>query len=90
MTSFGPQIIAALIVGLILGLVAKYTGSTSEAPNALGEALQIIGSSYVALLRTAVIPLIFFAVVASIATWPRSPMPHAWRGRPCSGSASPL
>ncbi|MFC4717455.1 dicarboxylate/amino acid:cation symporter [Glutamicibacter bergerei] len=67
MTSFGPQIIAALIVGLILGLVAKYTGSTADAPNALGEALQIIGSSYVALLRTAVIPLIFFAVVASIA-----------------------
>ncbi len=67
MTSFGPQIIAALIVGLLLGLVAKYTGSTAEEPNGLGEALQIIGSSYVALLRTAVIPLIFFAVVASIA-----------------------
>ncbi|KWR73868.1 sodium:proton antiporter [Arthrobacter sp. W1] len=67
MTSFGPQIIAALIVGLLLGLVAKYTGSTAEEPNGLGEALSIIGSSYVALLRTAVIPLIFFAVVASIA-----------------------
>ena len=67
MTSFGPQIIAALIVGLLLGLAAKYTGSTAEQPNGLGEALQIIGSSYVALLRTAVIPLIFFAVVASIA-----------------------
>ncbi|MFJ2352291.1 dicarboxylate/amino acid:cation symporter [Glutamicibacter sp. NPDC087673] len=67
MTNFGPQIIAALIVGLLLGLLAKYTGSTAEEPNGLGEALSIIGSSYVALLRTAVIPLIFFAVVASIA-----------------------
>lgn len=66
-TGFGPQIIAALILGLILGLVAKYTGSTAEEPTALGQGLQIIGSSYVALLRTAVIPLIFFAVVASIA-----------------------
>ncbi len=67
MTSFGPQIIAALIAGLILGLVAKYTGSTADEPNGLGRALSIIGSSYVSLLRTAVIPLIFFAVVASIA-----------------------
>lgn len=67
MTSFGPQIIAALIAGLLLGLLAKYTGSTAEEPNGLGEALSIIGSSYVSLLKTAVIPLIFFAVVASIA-----------------------
>lgn len=66
-TSFGPQIIAALIVGLALGLIAKYTGSTADQPNALGRFLSIIGSSYVSLLRTAVIPLIFFAVVASIA-----------------------
>ncbi|MDR4533572.1 dicarboxylate/amino acid:cation symporter [Glutamicibacter sp. PS] len=66
-TNFGVQVIAALILGLILGLVAKYSGSTAEAPTALGQTLDIIGSSYVALLRTAVIPLVFFAVVASIA-----------------------
>ncbi|MDQ1623222.1 MAG: hypothetical protein QOH19_1640 [Actinomycetota bacterium] len=34
--SFGFQIIAALIVGLGLGLLAKYTGSTKASPNALG------------------------------------------------------
>ncbi|MEA5456623.1 dicarboxylate/amino acid:cation symporter [Sinomonas sp. JGH33] len=66
-TSFGTQIIAALVVGLILGLVAKYTGSTSAKPNGLGATLSTIGSSYVALLQTAVVPLIFTAVVSSIA-----------------------
>ncbi|HEX9226932.1 MAG TPA: cation:dicarboxylase symporter family transporter, partial [Arthrobacter sp.] len=64
--SFGFQIIAALIVGLGLGLVAKYTGSTKADPNALGATLQTIGSSYVSLLQTAVVPLIFTAVVSSI------------------------
>ncbi|GAB2904300.1 dicarboxylate/amino acid:cation symporter [Neomicrococcus lactis] len=66
-TSFGPQIIAALILGLILGLWAKQTGHTTESPNALGTTLQVIGSSYVSLLKAAVVPLVFFAVVASIA-----------------------
>lgn len=64
--SFGFQIIAALIVGLALGLLAKYTGSTKETPNGLGATLQTIGSSYVSLLQTAVVPLIFTAVVSSI------------------------
>ncbi|MBT8160022.1 MULTISPECIES: dicarboxylate/amino acid:cation symporter [Arthrobacter] len=66
-TSFGVQIIAALVVGLVLGLIAKATGSTAKAPNGLGATLQTIGSSYVSLLQTAVVPLIFTAVVSSIA-----------------------
>ncbi|OOP64393.1 sodium:proton antiporter [Arthrobacter sp. SRS-W-1-2016] len=65
--SFGVQIIAALVIGLALGLVAKATGSTTKAPNGLGTTLQTIGSSYVSLLQTAVVPLIFTAVVSSIA-----------------------
>ncbi len=64
--SFGFQIIAALIVGLALGLLAKYTGSTKAAPNGLGATLQTIGTSYISLLQTAVVPLIFTAVVSSI------------------------
>ena len=56
--SFGFQIIAALVVGLGLGLLAKYTGSTKANPNALGTTLQTIGSSYVSLLQTAVVPTI--------------------------------
>lgn len=66
-TSFGVQIIAALVIGLALGLLAKATGSTKTAPNGLGATLQTIGSSYVSLLQTAVVPLIFTAVVSSIA-----------------------
>ncbi|WP_077489745.1 dicarboxylate/amino acid:cation symporter [Sinomonas mesophila] len=66
-TSFGPQIIAALVVGVALGLLAKYTGHTAKAPNALGDTLKTIGGSYVSLLQTAVVPLIFTAVVSSIA-----------------------
>ncbi|MHA7282257.1 dicarboxylate/amino acid:cation symporter [Arthrobacter sp. TMS2-4] len=66
-TSFGPQIIAALVVGLVLGLIAKYSGHTQETPTGLGTTLATLGSSYVALLRAAVVPLIFTAVVSSIA-----------------------
>ena len=67
MTSFGPQIIAALVLGVALGLIARQSGHTTDTPTALGETLATIGSSYVSLLRSAVIPLVFFAVVASIA-----------------------
>ena len=47
--------------------MAKYTGSTVAEPNGLGATLKIIGSSYVSLLQAAVVPLIFTAVVSSIA-----------------------
>ncbi|AUI52066.1 dicarboxylate/amino acid:cation symporter [Arthrobacter crystallopoietes] len=67
-TAFGPQIIAALIAGLILGLVAKNMGeSAAGEPNWLTETLTTIGSSYISLLKAAVVPLIFTAVVSSIA-----------------------
>ena len=66
-SSFGNQIIASLVIGLGLGLLAKYTGSTETSPNGLGSTLETIGSSYVSLLQTAVVPLIFTAVVSSIA-----------------------
>ena len=65
--SFGNQIIASLIIGLGLGLLAKYTGNTQADPNGLGTILKTVGSSYVSLLQTAVVPLIFTAVVSSIA-----------------------
>jgi len=86
--SFGFQIIAALVVGLGLGLLAKYTGSTKANPNALGATLQTIGSSYVSLLQTAVVPLIFTAVVSSSPTCARCPTLPGWHGTRSCGSPS--
>jgi len=66
LTSFGFQIIAALVLGVVAGIVARGAGATADAPNALSATLDTIGGSYVTLLRAAVIPLIFTAIVASI------------------------
>ncbi|MDY6055822.1 dicarboxylate/amino acid:cation symporter [Micrococcus sp.] len=66
-TNFGTQIAAALVLGLLLGLAARGMGHTEDSPVWLGETLSLIGSVYVSLLKAAVIPLVFFAVVASIA-----------------------
>ena len=66
-TRFGPQIVLALIAGVLLGLLARALGHTEDTPVWLGETLAVIGSSYISLLRATVIPLVFFAVVASIA-----------------------
>lgn len=68
MTSFGNQIIFALIVGVALGFFAtQLGGDAQEHPNWLMTTLDTIGSSYVTLLKAAIIPLIFTAVVSSIA-----------------------
>lgn len=68
MTSFGNQIIASLILGVVLGIVAtNLGGDPSDSPNWLMTTLDTIGSSYVTLLKAAVVPLIFTAVVSSIA-----------------------
>mgnify|MGYP001942175661 CR=1 FL=1 len=66
-TRFGPQILIALVLGLALGLLARATGHTEDTPTWLGEGLATLGSSYISLLRATVVPLVFFAVVASIA-----------------------
>lgn len=68
MTSFGNQIIMALIVGVLLGLLASSLGGDAkENPNWLMTTLDTIGSSYVTLLKAAIVPLVFTAVVSSIA-----------------------
>lgn len=67
MTSFGWQILAALVLGLVLGGIAKAIGpDAAENPNGLHATLATIGGSYVSLLRAAVVPLIFTAIVSSI------------------------
>ena len=66
-TSFGWQILAALVLGLALGALALNLGPDAAGnPNGLQATLKVIGSSYVTLLKAAVVPLIFTAIVSSI------------------------
>ena len=72
--SFGTQVLIGLVLGVVLGLVARSMGAdgvdaaTGEVdPNWLTETLSTIGSTFVTLLRTVVPPLVFLAIVASIA-----------------------
>ncbi len=63
-----PQIITGLVVGVILGLVARAMPVAADGnENWLVGTVHTIGSSYVKLLTVAVIPLVFTAIVSSIA-----------------------
>ncbi|MFI6431842.1 dicarboxylate/amino acid:cation symporter [Rhodococcus oryzae] len=67
-TSFGPQIVVGLIAGVLIGLLARSMPLADDgSPNWLTSTVTTIGSSYVALLTVAVIPLVFTAIVSSIA-----------------------
>ena len=66
LTSFGFQILAALVLGIAVGLIAVQLGASENNPTVLSDTLGTIGGSYVTLLRTAVVPLVFAAIVASI------------------------
>ena len=61
-TGFGAQVFAGLIIGLILGFVAS--GMSLQW---LSDLLSGVGNAYVQLLRVMVPPLIFAAVVTSVA-----------------------
>ncbi|MDR7255274.1 Na+/H+-dicarboxylate symporter [Nocardioides sp. BE266] len=72
--SFGVQVLIGLVLGVVLGLVARSLGadgvdaSTGEVdPNWLTETLDTVGGTFVTLLRAVVPPLVFLAIVASIA-----------------------
>ena len=58
--NFGVQITIGLIAGIILGLIARNIGW-------LGGTLSWLGDTYVQLLKVMIAPLIFTAVVTSIA-----------------------
>lgn len=65
---FAAQVLLALVVGVALGLVAREIGPVSDgSPNWLTSTLATIGSSFVALLKALVPPLIVTAVIVSIA-----------------------
>ncbi|MHA6627051.1 dicarboxylate/amino acid:cation symporter [Pseudonocardia sichuanensis] len=60
---FGAQILIALVLGVVLGVVARGMGEDSW----LTGTLDFVGSTFVDLLRVAVPPLVFTAIVVSIA-----------------------
>lgn len=62
--SFGAQVALGMAVGLALGLLARSLGPEGAA---LGEALRTVGQVFVQLLKALVPPLVFTAIVASIA-----------------------
>ena len=71
--SFGVQVLVGLVLGVLLGLVARQMGADgvdaetgAVGPNWLTETLQTLGSTFVTMLRAIVPPLVFLAIVASI------------------------
>nr|WP_058235899.1 dicarboxylate/amino acid:cation symporter [Devriesea agamarum] len=69
---FGAQVIIGLILGIVLGLIAAYLGPASISggkpdPNWLTVTLQTVGSIFITLLKALVPPLVFLAIVSSIA-----------------------
>ncbi|GAA4947529.1 dicarboxylate/amino acid:cation symporter [Actinoplanes utahensis] len=65
---FAAQVLAGLILGIVLGLVAREIGPVGDgSPNWLTSTLDTVGSSFVALLRALVVPLVVLAIIASIA-----------------------
>ncbi|WP_040692639.1 dicarboxylate/amino acid:cation symporter [Nocardiopsis prasina] len=65
---FAAQVLAGVVLGIVLGVVALQIGPVGDGePNWLAVTLQTVGSTFVALLRTIVPPLIVLAVISSIA-----------------------
>lgn len=65
--TFGQQVLIGLVLGVVLGIVARNMGGSADNPNWLTETLTIVGSSFVSLLRAIVPALVFLAIVTSIA-----------------------
>ncbi|WP_017626021.1 dicarboxylate/amino acid:cation symporter [Nocardiopsis chromatogenes] len=64
---FAFQVLAALVLGIALGVVALQLGGDAENPNWLAVTLDTVGSTFVTLLKAIVPPLILLAVISSIA-----------------------
>lgn len=63
--SFGVQVLAGMAAGIALGLVAR--GMPGGEAGWLAQAMHTIGQSFVQLLKALVPPLVFTAIVGSIA-----------------------
>lgn len=69
LTGFGAQVITGMIIGLILGLVARNMDASlaGDETGWLTNTLTWLGDTYVQLLKLMIPPLIFAAVVTSVA-----------------------
>lgn len=65
--SFGVQVAIGMATGLGLGLLVRAAGAESGAAQGLARTLETIGAIYIQLLKVLVGPLVFGAIVASIA-----------------------
>jgi Na+/H+-dicarboxylate symporter len=64
---FAVQVLLALVVGVVLGLVARDLGPVADGtPNWLTSTLQTVGDTFVTLLKALVPPLVVTAVIVSI------------------------
>jgi len=64
---FSAQVFAGMAVGIALGFVARAGGASEAQATGISEALRIVGEIFVQLLKALVVPLVFTAIVASIA-----------------------
>lgn len=60
--SFGAQVLIGMAAGLAIGMLARWLGS-----GAIGETAHTLGQIFVQLLKALVPPLVFTAIVASVA-----------------------
>ncbi len=66
-SGFGFQVLAAMVVGVGLGLLARSLGAEAGQQGWwLAETLRQVGSIFIQLLRVLVPPLVFCAIVASV------------------------
>lgn len=65
-SGFGLQVLVGMVIGLLLGLLARSIAPVGDDPNGLAQALDLIGTIFVQLLKALVPPLVFAAIVSSI------------------------
>ncbi|WP_077329020.1 L-cystine transporter [Virgibacillus siamensis] len=62
--SFGKRVSLALVVGIVFGLILQFAyGTNSDVISRSSDWINIVGSGFVSLLKTLIMPLVFFAIL---------------------------